>query len=105
MSSRFPSRPQPPPPRSVQRYKTRLRNLKNAKGSAEDASFFVEGRQYVTHKIGGTDPNTRYTCVYVSMTLVVFSFKYQGIERTYTAYHKDMQHGDWVQPAVAITND
>ena len=87
--------------RRLYRYKSRLERYKKAgKAAAKHPSFFVEGREYTSNSTAGHDPNMRYMCIYVSMSLVVFSFQFQGIERTMTVYHSDIKPEHWVQPGV-----
>lgn len=85
--------------RRVYRYRSRLERYKNGKEpSTKRPEFFIEGCEYRSHSISGCAIDTRFMCIYVSMTLVVFSFEFQGIERTMTIYHKDVKEGDWVLP-------
>lgn len=92
--------------RRVNRYQQRLRFRRyRGKDPEQHPSYFVEGRWYHSSSIGGAPTDTRYMCIYVSLILVVFSFDYQGIERIYTAYHKDIKTGDWVLSTAQSTDD
>ena len=94
----------------LNRYKNRVAQRKKPVrepqiGFCTEPSFFVEGRLYTSISMCGHDPAMRYTCVYVSQTLVAFSFEFQGVERIATVYHNDIKQGDWVLAVGKPTNE
>lgn len=59
-------------------------------------SFFHKDKLYWAQCMGGQDPSTLYRCVYVGDDLVIFVFKYQGIERSHYCYIHSTKVGDYV---------